>query len=231
MEEITVTIPRFIKSVILSEKKRTKYYYGIVMINNSILLKDTKKWFFKKIEPVFDNIHKIENLSDSLRFFVKNNKNKLIEVQKKDLHNLVDAKVVLADKDRNLMIVNPKTAGKPNLLRINFQLLYIGLHPAIRAKMLEQIKDSFIPYFSNLPVIQKYPIQLGLTFTDTVKGADLDNRSFLYVKALQDFLVNGRDSIPKILPNDTVDFINEINIRFVPCETEEERKLTISIKF
>lgn len=125
--------------------------------------------------------------------------------------------------DRNsAMILNPKKAGKPNNVVIKGQDIYSGSYNEyMRARIMSEIKWSFLSYVHDMPVITEYPIQVIMEVHDTVKNMmgivsreddevlgqrwDLGNRAFPYGKAFLDLIVTGTINEEKVMNSKLVD--------------------------
>lgn len=147
------------------------------------------------------------------------------------------------DKDGNLKIANPRTAGKPRTKKINGQSLWVGMNHHLRTKISKELKKYFYEKFRGTKYIEDYPIGIELIFYGSLGEYDLDNMSLLYRKTIQDALCgnvefltkveNGkktfhpdREKYPAIIEDDNVKFITEIPTKFVESSS---KKLTINI--
>lgn len=147
------------------------------------------------------------------------------------------------DKDGNVKISNPRTAGKPRMKKINGQSLWVGMNHHLRTKISKELKKYFYEIFRGTKFVENYPIGIELVFYGTFGEYDLDNLSILYRKTVQDSLCgnveflckveNGkksfypdREKYPAIIQDDNVNYINEIPTRFVESDS---KKLIINI--
>lgn len=134
------------------------------------------------------------------------------------------------------VIANPKVVGTPRKLIINGQKIYNGeVSKHIRNKVLKEIKDSFKPYIEQLEFIDKFPIRIECEIHDVIREShslwDLDNRAWPYIKAFQDCLTGNRGQCKKVLEDDNVMYVTQAPVpRFIPVDTEDERKLIFIIK-
>lgn len=129
------------------------------------------------------------------------------------------AKLLLYDTEKEeLVLSNPKVAGTPNNYVINGQDFYSGnLNPLVRAKIVTEIKRSFVECINNTIVStiggalmtlksdNVYPLIVVCEVHDTIKnkydksssevgtGWDIGNRAYLpYLKTMLDLLVTGK---------------------------------------
>jgi hypothetical protein len=149
----------------------------------------------------------------------------------------ISGKTILYDTitgDR--VIKNPLTAGKPRIQRINGQDFYSGFsHHSVRQKIVQAIKEDFLPHFKKIKLIENFPIQIDFIYYDELnlktsgkkiarknQSKDIDNMRFAYEKCSLDLLT----TIKKI-PDDNLQFIRKISSEFIPSS---ERKLQIVIR-
>lgn len=153
--------------------------------------------------------------------------------------NSDDILVELGTNER--VIKNVKTAGKPRMLTINAQKIYVGIHHSVRSKIVNELHTIFNKEFkSQLPSkidTTKKKIMIGLHFHDvyTTKLPDLDNLANLFVKCGIDCLttvnnpnqIKGASTTHKlgILPDDKMIFIPHILYEFTNVQDPKDRKL------
>lgn len=235
MNEIIVEIPEYIRYVTLSNKTRPIYYEW----NGQYVTRKKKSVPIPMLEdktkkPTIDNI---KAKYFSLGAFYKNNLVRYYHPKDTNLKNIDIVKSLLIEegyikrnqsKDIKFYIIDFKTkeriisnkakVGKPNSLLIRGQDIYSSNYDErIRAKIMNEIKNSFLPYVKNIPVIEKYPVMVEMELHDTVKNIvetdtqqnqkssfgvrwDVGNRSFPYAKAFLDLLVNKDSKGNKIYP-------------------------------
>jgi hypothetical protein len=165
------------------------------------------------------------------------NKTQLKRLDKGDYHWAnIKLKNTLVDKDNNPILKNPLTAGKPRIQRINGQDFYSGFnHHSVRQKIVQAIKEDFLPHFKKIKSIENFPIQIDFIYYDELntkttgkkterknQSKDIDNMRFAYEKCSLDLLT----TIQKI-PDDNLQFIRKISSEFIPSS---ERKLQIVIR-
>lgn len=133
----------------------------------------------------------------------------------------------LIHPDGSPVIKNINNYGKPRFKKINGQHIYSGsMHPMMRSKIVNAIKEDFKQHLSGVNPVDDYPVNLSLELYTTIENGawDLDNL-WIYTKCIQDLLVTD-----KILPEDNISIITESpGIKLIPVETDDERKLVLSI--
>lgn len=138
-------------------------------------------------------------------------------------------KGVLVDDKGIPIIKNPATAGTPRLKKINGQEIYSGrMHPRVRAKVIAEMKTFFRPFFDDIDPVteEELPVKIAIEMHTPLGNGmwDLDNL-WVYTKVLQDVIVD-----KGILPDDNVQYItNSGENQFVPTDTDEERKIIVTI--
>lgn len=149
------------------------------------------------------------------------------KIPKKYANNKFDNKGRMIDSNGDHVVANPRTIGTARYLTINGQQLYNArMSPHMRSKIVNAVKESYMPYVKNVKQIKKLPVTISLDFYDTTRQAnwDLDNQ-WLYGKCFQDLIVK-----LGILPDDDIKYITQASApRFFPVDTEEERKLIFHI--
>lgn len=144
------------------------------------------------------------------------------------------------------VIKNIKSVGKPRMLTINAQRIYVGIHHSVRSRIVNELHEIFNKEFkAQLPAKIKLDgtnkILIGLHFHDTYtpKLPDLDNLANLFVKCGIDCLttVNNPNQMKGlsithklgILPDDKMIFIPHIMYEFTHVDKKEDRKLDFNI--
>ena len=142
----------------------------------------------------------------------------------------------LYNKEENeLVCSNPRVAGTPKFQVISSQHLYSGtMMPMIRAKVMKELKSHVKSHIPDLKLITSYPLKIHIEFHDVVYESgrlwDLDNRTYVYMKAIQDVLAgnDGSDEgCDKIIEEDNILIITETRSKFIPIDDTENRKLVI----
>jgi len=139
------------------------------------------------------------------------------------------------------VVANPKAAGTPNVVTINGQSLYNGaVSKHLRARILGEIKESYMPYVNAMDVIEEYPIVIEMEIHDTIFEStslwDVDNRSWPYIKAFQDCLTGNKNKLgvkqcKQIIPDDNILYVTTPpSPKFIPVDKEEDRKIVFIIK-
>jgi len=136
----------------------------------------------------------------------------------------VNGKPTLCDEKGIPVIANPKSHGKPNVVKVTTQGLDRNLLGLVKIKMYE----FFEPFFEDLSFEEdNYPLRIRYIVYDTPLDNvpwDLDNRASVYRKVLQDIIkrkMYGAD--------DNVLFITSYQVDYVPIENEDDRKIIIEI--
>lgn len=149
------------------------------------------------------------------------------------------------DSNGERYVKNTKTAGKPRMLSINAQKIYVGIHHSVRSKIVNQLHELFYAEFkkqlpAKIDTVGK-KIVIGLHFYDTYtnKLPDLDNLANLFVKCGIDCLTtaNNPNQVKQgsvthklgILPDDKLKFISHIFYEFTDIKDDSNRRLEFSI--
>jgi len=142
-----------------------------------------------------------------------------------------DRKNRLVDRFNTPIVKNTRSVGTPNMKKINGQEFYKGVgNPIIRSKMIKEMKSFFRRHIKLAsPIgIEDYPIKISLDIympVDRGMDFDLDNLSWVYVKAISDVLVDC-----DIIINDTVEYItNTGECQFHIVEDSTKRKMIINV--
>lgn len=116
-----------------------------------------------------------------------------------------DSKGRLLGDDGDPVVKNPNSAGKPRLQKINGQALYSSQNEFIRSKMMNQMKEFFLPYVSELKSVRKFPICVEFIFRDTESETlpDIDNQGWIYAKAILDCMTDAG-----VIPDDSPEYVN-----------------------
>lgn len=128
------------------------------------------------------------------------------------------------------LIKNSQTANKPVYKKINGQDLHtLTMNDYTRSNIINTLKDYFIPILTEQTKhiqIKDYPIAIVINFlTPRKEISDLDNHALFYEKCILDVLQpvrknKGLDSsniyseAVNLIPDDTVDYINDVKIRW-----------------
>lgn len=249
---ITITIPKFVRKILVSDKQRANYYEWD---GNTIKGKGKKLplSFYKNKNNLSLNT-RIEDLKDyfALSLYYKG-KLKGLYRDSKILSSInlndKDARVFLSrsiSKEINLftfesfekVISNPRIVGKPRYYLIRGQDIYSGnLREHFRGFVMDSIKKSYLPYVKDLPVIDSYPVKIECELHDTIKNHydqdsselgqrfDLDNYIYPYYKAFPDLLTN----LGKLKDDDRLHVSQIGAVKFCPVDNHEDRKLVFII--
>lgn len=136
-------------------------------------------------------------------------------------------------KTKEPVIANPRVAGQPRYKKINGQDLYRGNNnPYIRSKMIRSMKTFFRKEIDKLNVSpindSDYPVEMELELHTNVteNDFDMDNAGWVYVKVIQDVLVEFQ-----IIRNDTKTYLAKTGgVQYVPVKEGEPRKLVIILR-
>ena len=267
---LNIEIPNYIRKIEISKKRRIIYYE-----NNGIRARKSSKSKGKQLPKKFidENYYDYKNLKFShlkKRYkiaLVVGTTIKMIFTEhfsplpssyihfafKEDYITekmKSKAKLLLYDIEKEALVIsNPKVAGTPRNYVINGQDFYSGnLNPLVRAKIITEIKKSFVNCIKskNLKTISNnsYPLTVVCEVHDTVKnkydkssseigtGWDIGNRAYLpYLKTMLDLLVTGKVNktepvlISPILKEDDRLHIRGESILFFPIKKTDTRKL------
>lgn len=151
----------------------------------------------------------------------------------------------LFDSQGERIVKNTKTVGKPRMLTINSQKIYVGIHHSVRSKIVNELHELFNKEFKKqLPAVidtKDKKIMIGLHFYDIyhTKLPDLDNLSNLFIKTGIDCLTtpnnpnqtlsNGVTHKLSIIPDDKMIFIKSILVEYTSVLDVKDRKLDFSI--
>jgi len=143
------------------------------------------------------------------------------------------------------LIKNTKTAGKPRMLTINAQKIYVGIHHSVRSKIVNELHSLFNREFkAQLPKqidLGANKVLIGLHFYDVYnsKLPDLDNLANLFVKCGIDCLTtaNNPNQVKTgeyshklgILLDDKIIFIPHIMYEFTNIDDPKDRRLEFSL--
>jgi hypothetical protein len=138
----------------------------------------------------------------------------------------------ILDENKNPILKNPGTAGKPKYISYTGNVFTSGLHHSIRSKMVHHLKDFYMPYVVNLKPFTKFPIIVEWQFHTTVDSPGFDMSNFwCYYKYFEDCLhMRGMDKwlkkgIKPVLPDDNIRYVTgPARPLLYPVEKETDRK-------
>lgn len=239
---ITITIPKFVRKIKVSEKQRATYFEW-----NGIFIKGKGKKipisFFKDRKNI--PIHpKLEDLKEGFSI-CEFQKNRITNIYLDSLciPNILPIKGVkfyLCKTVNDLpepIICYPKRVGTPKYYLIKGQDIYSGnLREHFKGMVMDKIKESYMPYVKDMPVIDSYPIKIDCLLYETIKNVydrsdglgqrwDVDNYLYPYLKAFPDLLT----TLKKLKDDDRLHFPGAIKPDFVPIDNHEDRKLVFTI--
>lgn len=241
---ITIVIPKFVRKIKLSEKQRPAYFEW----NGSTIKGKGKRLplsFFKDkstAELLLNN--RIEDLKDEYVIALYRD-GKIQRIFRDTLLLPPDplGKLYLAKTDEpdfspyELVIANPKKVGTPKYYLIKGQDIYSGnLREHQKGLVMDKIKESYLPYVKDIPIIDSYPVKITCELHETIKNFydrskelgqrwDIDNYIYLYTKAFPDLLV----SLGKLKDDDRLHFPSNIPVIFIPVADHEDRKFVFII--
>lgn len=266
METITVEILKHIRKVQLSNSQRPVYFEWNGLTIKGKGAKISKKFFSNKnydekritLTDLKDNfvliayknneivaaLDKNYILPDAATLFESKIKYKLAKiVNKQDVFNPTKHIGITALKSATnyeLIIANPTKVGKPRIYLIKGQDFYNSkIKEFQRGFVMDKIKENFLPFIENVPVITEYPIRIECHVYDTVKNYydntnsneglgsawDIDNYAYPYMKAFPDLL----QKHGKIKNDDRLCITQPPSPIFVPIDNHEDRKLVFII--
>jgi hypothetical protein len=151
-----------------------------------------------------------------------------------------DSQGWVVERESNEKVIrNVKSAGKPNMRKINGQAIWDGsvdryarnnlklflteyFTPTIVRHWPETIFTSRADKYFHIEFIFYMPIKLR----GYVKIQDVDNHAFPYTKSFADTLVQ-----LKVIPNDNAAYYRGLYSRYVDIPTEEDRRLEVKLHF
>lgn len=95
---------------------------------------------------------------------------------------------------------------------LNAQTYYRGVHWRIRSWIKDQVSYYLHTQFKNIVKFDR--ISLTIEFHSKKKNWDIDNKGYFWLKAVCDY-IKGR-----IVEDDNVQYIDEVNLKYVASETE-----------
>lgn len=131
-------------------------------------------------------------------------------------------------------LANAKTAGKARYWVINFQDIWNqSITRQNRATKIEKLKALLRPHIESLVPINEYPLKLEIYFFDVECPLDIFNKGAVYIKVIEDLLVNtnkGKDSNKKIIEDDSIAYLNDSGrCKFIRIQENSERRMEIRI--
>lgn len=189
-----------------------------------------KKRYYHEIDIV-SFIEEVE-LSKKRRAKYYTRKIKIPKKYQNDNYSFDVNDILIHNESGEKIIKNFRTAGKPNVKKINGQYFWTGAHPHIRRKIKREMSNFFYTYLKDVPKVEsyQYPIGIRIDLYDVVdKGSDLDNFIYLYRKVLHDVLVANEMKHTPVIIDDSKKYIQDIPTKFYPIDNHDERKLHIEI--
>lgn len=224
MLPIKIVIPEYIREVQTSKKQRPSYYEW----NGTTIKGKKKKLLLQYLKPQFKDALNIlpEHLKEEYCIGVFNG-TKFIGTCKtlqSILTNFINPKsnykfIVVNSITAEKIIANTNQLGKPKFQLIKGQDIFSGnLREHLRGTIFQAIKQSFVPYVKDMPIITDYPVRIKMYIYDTVKNYydntqknelggrwDVGNRAYPYGKAFLDLIVTGTDGTNKVMEPKLID--------------------------
>ena len=157
----------------------------------------------------------------------------------------LDASGFYVNSNGQKLTKNTKTAGKPRMLGINFQKLYVGVHHSVRSKIIEELHTilgaAFKTQFPAKIALNGSKILIHLHFHNSLSRhtPDLDNLSALFVKCGIDCLTSANNPNQMkasgyshklgIIPDDTIAFIPFVVVEFTEQDASKQRYLDFNL--
>lgn len=243
---MTITIPRFVRRIKVSDKQRAYYFEwtGLFIKGKAKTLPIS---FYKNKFDI--PVHtKIEDLKEGFVIgCVKNGKVVTTYRDSAFLPSFEEMKELYKNGKFYLcktvgnkyepIICNPKKVGTPKFYLIKGQDIYSGnLREHFKGMVMDAIKQSYLPYVKDIPVIDSYPVKIECELHETIKNYydkskdigqrwDVDNYVYPYMKAFPDLLV----SLKKLRDDDRLHLPSSIPTKFVPIDNHDNRKLVFVI--
>lgn len=119
--------------------------------------------------------------------------------------------------------------GKRNYA-INTQSMYQGMHFHVRRKIMRLLKEDIIKqlvnnYDINFEKKLKLPLNIKYKFFLNKKKIDIDNISYIYIKAIHDSL-----SYINYIKDDNSEYINKYSVELIKDNSIQDDKVIIKIK-
>ncbi len=226
---IRIEIPNYIRQVRISEEQQPVYYEfkkNIIKAKNKLLpdkfidrtkqkliesqatqpqdLKsDYKIGIFRgdKLQGILTDTTLFGEYSETITWYIRDS-----ELPKGSLKK--PQKYLLMTNEGEKIIANPKKVGNPNIITIRGQDIYSGnVRDFLRGKIMQEIKESFLPYVKDLDIIDAslYPLRFKCYLFDCVNNVvggkvteqrwDVGNRIYPYSKAFLDLLSTGKSGV------------------------------------
>lgn len=152
----------------------------------------------------------------------------------KDKYEFDNRGILIKKATGEPQLANPLTAGKPRYWVVNFQDIWNGnMAKQDRAMKVDKLKSILRPFIENLKPITTFPIGIEIFIYDVECPVDISNKGVIYTKVIEDLLVNsnkGKDNNKSIIPDDSVNYINDSGrCKFIKVEEESEIRMEIRI--
>lgn len=151
--------------------------------------------------------------------------------------------------DGEVKLKNPHTVGTPKLQKITNQFIYSSSHHSIRDKVVSEMKLFISKHLKDIPPITSFPVEIECEFHAPRNfGSGVRSRNgeiywlpprralkarwdignqYIWSKCFDDVIVD-----EGIIPDDNISYVHKTGgIKYIECETFEERKLVFTIKY
>lgn len=140
---------------------------------------------------------------------------------------------------------NKKASNK--FIKVNNQSVYNGkINRFSRATVMENLKIWFLRYFPKKLKIEKFPVKIHYIFKTVINHGDISRRNnkLIWKYPSEDyvprwdienlasiFIKSGNDSLvrAKILPDDSIKYVNGISYEFIKVDDINDREIIIQI--
>lgn len=154
--------------------------------------------------------------------------------------------IKLKDFPLHVSYTNNKKASN-KFIKVNNQSVYNGkINRFSRATVMENLKIWFLRYFPKKLKIEKFPVKIHYIFKTVINHGDISRRNnkLIWKYPSEDyvprwdienlasiFIKSGNDSLvrAKILPDDSIKYVNGISYEFIKVDDINDREIIIQI--
>lgn len=197
---------------------------------------------YSKYQCIIPDYPREVKISESMRAtYFEKGQELLKKYQDKNLFDYNSDGILINLSTKEKVVKNPNKAGKPRMLSINSQKIYVGVHHSVRVKIVDQLHTLFHDAFK-----VQFPSKIDLTnkkilahcrFYDLYnsKLPDLDNLSNLFIKTALDCLTTNRNSKQShphklgIIEDDKAKFIFSLAPEFTEVFKSDDRMLVFNL--
>lgn len=227
MQKIRIEIPLYIRTVQTSKKQNPTYYEWTgttIKGKKKHLLLEFIKPEFKHSDIILPEYLKpdftVACFKDKKVIAVCDTLGQIMLHQQLNRGTVHTYKyLVISRISKEKVIANINQVGKPAFKIISGQDIFSGkLREHLRGFIFQAIKNSYVPYVKDIPIITDYPVRIKMYIYDTVKNFndntnknetgtrwDLGNRAYPYGKAMLDLLVTGTNGTDKVMESKLID--------------------------